>query len=85
MGPLSAGRPRRLGEPRPVRVGAAPDGRPETVDGRRVEAIRESWLLEDRWWTDGPLRRRYWTLVTTDGRNLVAFRDLVGGDWYLQR
>ena len=77
--------PRRLAEPRPATVEAAADGRPETVDGRKVDAIRESWLIEDRWWTTAPLRRRYWEIVTADGRNLVAFRDLVRGRWYTQR
>ena len=76
---------RRLAEPRPATVRAAADGRPQTVDGRRVDAIRESWLIEDRWWTDAPLRRRYWELVTADGRNLIAFRDLERGRWYMQR
>ena len=80
-----AGGPRRLAQPRRARVGAADDGRPESVDGRRVDAVRESWLVEDRWWTDAPLRRRYWELVTTDGRNLVVFRDLGGGAWFTQR
>ena len=77
--------PRRLAEPRPATVQAAADGHPQTVDGRRVEAIRESWLIEDRWWTDMPLRRRYWEVVTADGRNLVAFRDLVRGRWFRHR
>jgi hypothetical protein len=81
----ASGRPRRLAEPRPVEVDVAPDGRPESIDGRRVEAVRESWLVEDRWWTDAPLRRRYWEIVTADGRNLVAFRDLERRRWYTQR
>jgi hypothetical protein len=76
---------RRLSEPKPVTVETAEDGRPETIDGRAVEAVRESWLIEDRWWTDRPLRRRYWEVVTADGRNLVAFRDLVQGRWFTQR
>jgi hypothetical protein len=81
-----AGRgPRRVSEPRPARVCAGEGGRPETVDGRVVEAVRESWLVEDRWWTDAPLRRRYWEVVTACGRDLVVFRDLVGGRWYAQR
>jgi hypothetical protein len=50
-----------------------------------VDAVRESWLVEDRWWTDEPLRRRYWDVVTRDGRNLVVYRDLVGGSWFAQR
>jgi hypothetical protein len=78
-------RPRRLSEPKPAAVDSAPDGHPETIDGRAVDAIRESWLIEDRWWTEVPLRRRYWEVVTADGRNLIAFRDLVKGRWFTQR
>ena len=76
---------RRLAEPRPATVVVAADGRPEVIDGRRVDAVRESWLIEDRWWTEAPLRRRYWEIVTADGRNLVAFRDLERDRWYTQR
>ena len=77
--------PRRLAGPRPARVRASARGRPETVDGRRVEAVRESWLVEDRWWTEAPVRRRYWEVVTADGRDLVVFRDLEDGRWFSQR
>jgi CO dehydrogenase/acetyl-CoA synthase delta subunit len=77
--------PRRLNLPRHATVTAGSDGRPVVVGGREVEAVRESWLVEDRWWTDNPLRRRYWEVVTADGRNLVAFRDLVQGRWFTQR
>ena len=51
----------------------------------RVEAVRESWLIEDRWWTTEPLRRRYWEVVTVDGRNEVVFRDLNSRRWWRQR
>lgn len=77
---------RRLGVPVPAWVEASSDdGRPLRIDGDRVDAVRESWLVEDRWWTDAPLRRRYWEVVTAGGRNLVVFRDLVGGGWSRQR
>jgi hypothetical protein len=82
--PTSRG-PRRLAPPRPVKVRADAAGRPQAIAGRGVEAVRESWLVEDRWWTDAPLRRRYWEVVTADGRDLVVFRDLQGGRWYVQR
>jgi hypothetical protein len=75
----------RLATPRPARVQADATGRPRTVAGRAVEAVRESWLIEDRWWTEKPLRRRYWEVVTVDGRDLVVFRDLERGGWYSQR
>jgi hypothetical protein len=50
-----------------------------------VDAVRESWLIEDRWWTEKPLRRRYWEVVTTCGRDEVVFHDLISGRWWRQR
>jgi hypothetical protein len=76
---------KRLAKPRTVRVREGAQGRPQAVEGRAVEAVRESWLVEDRWWTDRPLRRRYWEVVTLDGRDLVVFRELTGGGWYRHR
>ena len=76
----------RLSAPRRARVHADPaNGRPLNVDGRAVDAVRESWLVEDRWWNGSPVRRRYWEVVTTCGRNVVVFHDLRGGEWLVQR
>jgi hypothetical protein len=77
--------PRRLAIPRRVAVVAGEEGRPVEVGGRVVDAVRESWLAEDRWWTDRPLRRRYWEIVTVCGRDEVVFCDLVSGRWWRQR
>lgn len=77
--------PRRLSVPRRVAVRASGDGTPIEVDSREVDVVRESWLVEDRWWTDKPLRRRYWEIVTTCGRNEVVFHDLESGRWWRQR
>jgi hypothetical protein len=82
--PKSRG-PRRLAKPRAVEVEAGDGGRPAAVGGTPVEAVRESWLVEDRWWSDTPVRRRYWEVVTSDGRNLVLFKELGKGGWYSQR
>ncbi len=71
--------------PHPVRVRPGAGGVPELVDDRAISAVRESWLVEDRWWSERPLRRRYWEVVSDDGRNLVVFRDLLGGGWFTQR
>ncbi|HTZ86470.1 MAG TPA: hypothetical protein VMB05_07365 [Solirubrobacteraceae bacterium] len=79
----------QLNLPRPARVRMNRDGAPQQIDGRTVELVRESWLVEDRWWTARPLRRRYWEVVTTSGRNMVVFHDLAaeraGGGWFAQR
>lgn len=70
--------------PRPSTVEDA-DGTPRTIDGVAVEAVREEWVVEDRWWTPSPLRRRYFELALADGRCVVVFRDLAGGRWFAQR
>jgi hypothetical protein len=77
--------PRRLSVPCRVAVSADRDGRPLTVERRAVDVVRESWLVEDRWWTDRPLRRHYLEVVTTCGRNEVVFHDLQSGRWWKQR
>jgi hypothetical protein len=76
---------RRLGAPRPIDVRADERGVPTAVADVAVEAVREEWVVEDRWWTSRPLRRRYFELVLANGRNAVVFRDLVDGKWLSQR
>jgi len=72
--------------PIPARVEAGGDGVPVAVAGIDVEAVREEWLVEDRWWTPAPLSRRYFELVLADGRNLVVFREpAADGQWFEQR
>ena len=76
---------KRLSVPRPASVQAGPGGAPVAVGGTAVDAMREHWVVEDRWWTDEPVRRRYFELALSDGRNIVVFRDLVAGRWLMQR
>ncbi len=76
---------RRLYVPRPGRGEADQAGKPTTVGGVAVEALREEWVVEDRWWTPHPLGRHYFALLLTNGRNLVVFRSIVSRRWYRQR
>jgi hypothetical protein len=72
--------------PRPIEVRTEPGGVPSAVESISVDAVREEWLIEDRWWTPKPLRRRYFELVLADGRNVVVFREPAdSGRWFLQR
>jgi hypothetical protein len=76
-------RPRALNLPRVARVRVKQEV-PCEVNGEQIDAVRESWLVEDRWWTEHPLRRRYWELVSVRGRNLIVFHDLCVGGWFTQ-
>jgi hypothetical protein len=75
---------RRLSMPTPVEVEASEGGPPSTVRHSAVQAITEDWVIEDRWWTGRPLRRRYFELVLADGSCVVVFRDLERGRWFSQ-
>ena len=74
---------RALNQPRPARVRCS-GGLPAEVDGEAMQSLRESWLVEDRWWAAVPLRRRYWELVGERGRNVVVFHDLCSDGWFHQ-
>jgi hypothetical protein len=88
-------RPGRVNKPWPVPVQADADGVPRTVGRLAVEAVREEWLVEDGWWTQRPLRRRYFELVLEDGSDVVVFYEPTPSDgsrsrapshnWFRQR
>jgi hypothetical protein len=75
---------RRVYAPRPVAVDAGEDGAPRALAGTPVEAVREEWVVEDRWWTARPLHRHYYELVLADGRAATVFRDVPSGRWQIQ-
>ena len=56
-------RPGRVNKPWPVPVQVDSDGTPKAVGRLAVESVREEWLVEDGWWTQKPLQRRYFELV----------------------
>jgi hypothetical protein len=75
---------RRLNEPRPAIVELAVE-EPATVDGARVEVVRDEWRVDERWWTEHPLRRRYFEVVLATGENATVFLDETSGRWFRQR
>ncbi|MEE8370284.1 MAG: hypothetical protein V3S00_05910 [Dehalococcoidia bacterium] len=68
---------------------AGEDGQPTAVylSGRRrtVEAVLESWRLDDEWWRERPVSRLYFLLLLEDGRTATVFRDEMKGSWCQQR
>ena len=46
--------------------------------------MRDEWLVDEGWWGDRRVWRRYLDLVLTDGRNVVVFCDREGR-WFTQR
>jgi hypothetical protein len=77
-------RPGRVNKPWPVPVQVDSDGTPKAVGRLAVESVREEWLVEDGWWTQKPLQRRYFELVLSDGSDVVVFRE-PDDRWFRQR
>jgi hypothetical protein len=76
---------KRLGRPRAAEVRIGDDGIPAAFGATPVDSVLEDWLVEDRWWSERPVRRRYLELVLENGRCVLVFRDLSSGRWYTQR
>lgn len=76
---------KRLYAPQPVAVRLGPERAPVAVADVEVESVREQWVVEDRWWEPGELRRAYFELALADGRVAVVYRCAVSGRWYRQR
>jgi hypothetical protein len=79
---------RRLNEPRRALVvtqGVGGCAAPVSVNRLGVARVREEWRVVDRWWTETPVRRRYFDLVLESGQNAVVFLDEEQGGWFTQR
>jgi len=83
---------KRVNKPWLVPVQTGPDGKPRAVGRLAVESVREEWLVEDGWWTQKPLQRRYFELVLEDGSDVVVFFEASSDgsrapsqNWYRQR
>jgi len=57
-----------------------PDGRTAGI----VEAILESWRIDDEWWRQ-PISRSYLELLLAGGKRVVVFQDLLTGLWFIQQ
>jgi hypothetical protein len=77
--------PGPMNAPTLVRVQADGRGRPAVVAGERVELVRRDWLHRFAWWTEHPVCRRYYEVITTSGRRVVVFHDLQTGRWFSQK
>ena len=83
--PHGAGRLRPLNEPRPVAVRANAAGTPLAVRGEAVAVVEETWRIDEGWWRERAVSRRYWRLTLAGGRAVTVYQDLLTGDWYEQR
>jgi hypothetical protein len=62
----------------------APDGRTVGQSDGKVEAIGETWRIDDEWWRQ-PISRMYWEVIMEGGKRVVLFQDLITTDWFMQQ
>jgi hypothetical protein len=49
-----------------------------------IEAVRETWRIDDEWWRE-PITRTYYEVLLHGGTRLVLFMDLVTQEWFVQK
>ena len=86
--PLRTDRLRAVNEPQPVTVdldesGLMTVGRPDGRTVGTVEAILESWRIDDEWWRR-TIARNYMEVMLEGGKRMVLFQDLLTGQWFAQ-
>ena len=50
-----------------------------------ITAISDLWQVDDEWWRERPISRRYYQITTQNDRRLTIFRDQLNGSWYWQK
>jgi hypothetical protein len=69
-------------------VEAGADGKPIAIylssQCCAVEAVLETWRIDDEWWRERAVSRLYFSLLLEDGRTVTVYRDLVSGRWARQ-
>jgi len=85
-----AERPRSITLP-PARSGRPARSRRLAQEGRSltrslmVASIDDLWQVDDEWWRERPISRRYYRITTQDDRSLTIFRDQLNAQWYWQK
>jgi len=71
-----------------IRVRADELGAPDsfTWQGRKhsVDRVARQWSVDEEWWRKR-IWREYFKLATQSRMLVIIYRDLISGQWYLQR
>ena len=76
-------RVRAINVPKKVVVELDAMGMPRLVGGVTVEAVLETWRIDDEWWRSS-ITRRYHEIVLDGGKHVVLFEDQSSAEWWMQ-
>jgi hypothetical protein len=79
---------RALNQPRIIAVEATRNDLPRAVAWRGgmqpVRRIHDTWRIDDEWWREHPVSRRYYRIELAGGHRITIYQDLVDKVWYAQ-
>ena len=82
---------RPLGVSNALTVEAGTHGQPRSVQKpawnapRRVLGIQDAWRIDDEWWRDRPIARRYFCVQMEGDLLVTLYHDLAIDAWFEQR
>ena len=85
-GEIRSSRIRQINKPRSISIIEDKDRKPSFLEYKgnksKVLKIEDYWLVKDRWWTEQPIYRSYYKIVTVQQDIFVIYRDLMTNVWY---
>lgn len=57
----------------------------QKIQSLAITSINDRWQVDEEWWREHPISRRYYQVTTQDERRLTIFRDQLNGSWYWQK
>ncbi len=78
----------RLNEPEPIKIKENQKGEPVAVLGKitkSVQAIEDTWRIDDEWWGREPISRIYYIIQLATGQRFTVYKDLISNLWYRQQ
>ena len=55
------------------------------IVAQKITTINDLWQVNDEWWREYPVSRRYYQITTQSDRRLTIFKDNLNGNWYCQK
>jgi hypothetical protein len=75
---------RALNVPQRVEVELDASGSPARIGSVTIDAVRESWRIDDEWWRE-PITRSYYEVLLDGGGRVVIFLDHAKQEWWMQQ
>ena len=80
---------RALNMPEPCDVQMGKHDKPQIIKKKHgkslsILSIKETWRVDDEWWTDHPISRQYYSILLENLSRTTIFVDRIGGGWYEQ-